>query len=692
MDSSSESKKRKAPAGPSRQAEASTSGSRSRRQQRYRKAWETDPAFKPWLQETPDPYKARCRLCNVTITAERTVLINHVKSKKHCSKFNGTTDNQEPVSTSLKQTAKDPVARAEIKLASVLAAHNLPFEVMDHLSEVLRDIFSDSNIAQEFAVKRTKTTEVVTNVIGKSYKEQLAHKLRETKFSVLADESTDVGSIKTSCVVVRFFDHDTGCVESKFWELCEIYNTANSENVEKGATGNLYEGMLKTFEKHEIPVTQIIGFGADERSAMMGAHNSVESRFRNECPGLFVIKCVCHSAHLCASEACKTLPKKCEDLARDVYNFFKGNSKRQSKFVQFQSFLHLKPHKMLHPSQTRWLSLVDVVQRVLEQWEALRLFFEDLRSSERLVAADTISDSLRNPFIKLYYCFLDWILPKFTNFNKYFQSDKPVITVLHEKVSALFKEIILSFMEREYVMKTELCLIDPNRKDKHLSDTEIYLGVKVLQELQVSRVTARKYELKEFFQRCREFMSVACCEIKKKYDFSDNVISKLNCLTPTNALSSNFRKSVPSLVPLVTALPLLVPPEDSSLLQRLDDQWRILPLEGDNSALNTEDIDKFWTTLSKDKPNLTDLSQFALSVLSLPHSNAECERVFSKINLFKTKARNRLKTATVNGALLATECMKSTGSCCKNFNPTNDMYSLLAAKELYSNTSHSDSE
>ncbi|KAK4321058.1 hypothetical protein Pmani_008109 [Petrolisthes manimaculis] len=78
------------------------SGSQSRRQQRYRKEWVKEPAFKPWLQETPDHYKAR---------------------------------------------------------------------VMDHLSEVLRDVFSDSKIAQEFAMKRTKATAVVTNVIGKSYKE-----------------------------------------------------------------------------------------------------------------------------------------------------------------------------------------------------------------------------------------------------------------------------------------------------------------------------------------------------------------------------------------------------------------------------------------------------------------------------------------------------------------------------------------
>lgn len=674
-----------APAGPV------ASGSVSHRKQRYRKEWELDPAFKSWINETSDPYKAWCRFCNVTMVAELSVIKNHAKGKKHCSYFKHATVKQVPVSTFFQKaenTTKNLVARAEIKIAGVLAAHNVPFHLMDHLSDVLKDVFSNPKVAEEFCMKRTKATAIVTNVIGKSYKEELANKLKVSKFSVLSDESTDVGSIKTSCVVVRFFDPDRDCVDSKFWELCEVYNTNDPENVRDGATAeNLYDGMMQTFKAHEIPVKNIIGFGADGCSVMMGAHNSVSSRLRNECPGLFVIKCVCHSAHLCASEACKVLPRRCEDLAREIYNFFKCSSKRQSEFVQFQMFLALKPHKILHPSQTRWLSLATVVQRLLEQWEALKLFFSDMWLSEKLVSAELIFNSLCDPYMKLYYYFLDWVLPKFTTFNKYFQTDRPVITVLHEKVSLLFKDLLLSFMKRDYVMKTELSLIDPNRSDRQLRDTEMYLGAAVLQGLKNSSITERKSQLQEFFQRCRNFLVVACYEIKKRYNFSDPVISKLSCLTPSNALSGEFRKTVPSLIPLANELPLLVPPEDSSLLQRLDDQWRMLPLQFHESVFSkTEDCDKFWATMLKQESDFRDLADFALSVLSLPHSNAECERIFSKINLFKTKPRNKLKTATVNGALLATECVQSTGSCCKDFTPSQAMYSRMTSKELYSST------
>lgn len=149
---------------------------------------------------------------------------------------------------------------------------------------------------------------------------------------------------------------------------------------------------------------------------MMGAFNSVASRFIDNFPGIFIMKCVCHSAHLCASEACKELPRNCEYFARNIFNFLKSSSKRQAEFLQFQSFLQLEPHKILHPSQTPWLSLNLVVERIFEQWEALKLYFTDIWLNQRLHCAEQIYNGLHNPFTKLYFYFLEWILPKFTRF------------------------------------------------------------------------------------------------------------------------------------------------------------------------------------------------------------------------------------------------------------------------------------
>jgi len=73
--------------------------------------------------------------------------------------------------------------------------------------------------------------------------------------------------------------------------------------------------------------------------------------------GVYIQKYICHSLHLCSSAACKTLPRACNDLARDLFNYFKFSSKRISQFREFQEFYNVSPHQILRPSQTRWLSL-----------------------------------------------------------------------------------------------------------------------------------------------------------------------------------------------------------------------------------------------------------------------------------------------------------------------------------------------
>jgi hypothetical protein len=99
------------------------------------------------------------------------------------------------------------------------------------------------------------------------------------------------------------------------------------------------------------------------------------------------MRCVCHSFHLSASYACQKIPRFVEDLTRNIYNYFSSNPKRISEFKHFQNFCEVKIHKILHLSQTRWLSVHFVVSRNLEQYGALQLFFTDAVSRNDVLAA-----------------------------------------------------------------------------------------------------------------------------------------------------------------------------------------------------------------------------------------------------------------------------------------------------------------
>ncbi|XP_008180328.1 uncharacterized protein LOC100574388 [Acyrthosiphon pisum] len=378
-------------------------------------------------------------------------------------------------------------------------------------------------------------------------------------------------------------------------------------------------------------------------------------------------------------------------MARNIFNFLKSSSKRHCELEQFQTFLNLDPHRMLHPSQTRWLSLTAVVNRILEQWEALKLYFTDTYLSQRLVSSEHIYNALNDPFMKLYYQFLEWALPKFTRFNQYFQTQGVVITDLHEMIVVLYKDILLCFLKRNYVMQTNLVNINPMNGQYQLVDNELYLGSKVMLNKDNDNIICNNIRRKEFFEKCRQFLQTASLELKKRYNMEDPILMQLSALKQKNALSLEFRQNTPSLINLMKFLPCIVDINDSKV-QQIDDQWRKLPI---SATLIPEDIefevqiDIFWWKIMNHSSEFTELCDFVLAVLSLPHANADCERIFSSINGLKTKIRSKLITHTVSGVLHTKQCITSgreSNQNCTNFEPTSDMLSRMTSKSLYIKT------
>lgn len=88
---------------------------------------------------------------------------------------------------------------------------------------------------------------------------------------------------------------------------------------------------------------------------------------------------------------------------------FKTSCKRQAQLVSFQVFFEGKTRKILKPSQTRRLSLLVVVKRVIELWEPLCLYFTSEWVEHRLNAAENILRSLNDKNQNMFnYYFLFW--------------------------------------------------------------------------------------------------------------------------------------------------------------------------------------------------------------------------------------------------------------------------------------------
>ena len=115
-------------------------------------------------------------------------------------------------------------------------------------------------------------------------------------------------------LVVKFLDCEDNVVKTRLLALLDVYG---DDREQVGSTGiNLYNMVMEILDKHNIPRENFVGFAGDGTNSMMGEHNSVRSRLITYLPGITVFKCICHSIHICASEAAKMLPKRCEDLVK----------------------------------------------------------------------------------------------------------------------------------------------------------------------------------------------------------------------------------------------------------------------------------------------------------------------------------------------------------------------------------------
>ncbi|CAH1111420.1 unnamed protein product [Psylliodes chrysocephalus] len=380
---------------------------------------------------------------------------------------------------------------------------------------------------------------------------------------------------------------------------------------------------------------------------------------------------------LCANYACQKLSELVENLARDVHTYLQYSFKRQTELLEFQEFVNVKPHKILQPSQTRWLSLHQVVVRLLEQYNALVLYFTD-QASKNIEKAQSILYRLNDPSVKLYYHFLDFVLPFFTKLNLEMQSESTKIHTLHGKIKNVLRSLLDCCIKKEYLEKPPIEDIQYKNPRFFLPIEEMYLGAYVVGSVTNKTHNLNAEELQNFRTRCLDFLIESYAQIYKRFNAkstSMKILKDLSIISPEQVISKKHN----TIASLGMHFPNLVL---ANQLNELDREWRQLR-NIDINDLKNLNISEFWSKISEMKCGdesfmFPTLCEFIFNIMCLPHSSATVERTFSTINLNKTKIRNKLSTETLSGILHTKTLMKNEN--CFNFNIDEDLVKKLNYK------------
>lgn len=109
---------------------------------------------------------------------------------------------------------------------------------------------------------------------------------------------------------------------------------------------------------------------------------------------LILVKCICHSLHLCASKASEVFSDEVDFLLRETYNWFKYSSLRLSKYKEIYNLINVDSNfsKFVQLSKTRWLSRYRAVEIFLSNYLELQTFFELNADKERCHTAKLLCE------------------------------------------------------------------------------------------------------------------------------------------------------------------------------------------------------------------------------------------------------------------------------------------------------------
>ncbi|XP_025206232.1 uncharacterized protein LOC112602391 [Melanaphis sacchari] len=627
--------------------------------QKFRQVWKKDKLFMDWLQEVKDdPTKAYCKVCCCTIRARKADLVTHSDCNKHKSAL-GATCIKRTGSFQFKPN-NFKMQHAQASMALFVSAHSAIIAI-DHLSELCNTNFTGDNIKMH----RTKCSSIIINILAPFFINNLREDIGTSKYSLLIDESTDISVLKFLGMAIIYYSRDKNDIVTTFFAL-EQLGECNAQAI--------VDAMKSALQKYNLDIKNLIGIGSDNASVMVGINKGVYAILKQENPNLILIRCVCHSLQLATSQACaETVPRHLDFLISESYNWFSKSTLRQQSYKDLYKCMNEnhEPLKIVQACNTRWLSIETAVVRIIDQWNELKLHFEISRSKEKCYSAEMLYTLYRDEHNLAYLLFLRPLLGEIQRVNKLFESEYADPTKLGSELISL-----ITFLGKIIVVPSFNFTKSTNFTD-HLNPKP-YLGYGFENKVEDLKKKGKLSSDQEqvLRSRCISFIIYIVKQLQQRLPENIQILKKIEVFSPRNALKQ--LKEPISLICEHFGI-------ENKIIEKIDLQWRNIVFQ---KWEKTKSAVEFWSEVNNftdaggNNP-FEDLAALVLTILSLPWSNAACERIFSQMNIVKSKSRNRMKSPMLISLLHIRSGLKRNKKCCHNFKFPDSIVKSIGTMNVY---------
>ncbi|XP_066941067.1 SCAN domain-containing protein 3-like [Macrobrachium rosenbergii] len=285
-------------------------------------------------------------------------------------------------------------------------------------------------------------------------------------FALQLDETTDVNNCAQLLVFTRYIKDDDFKEDFLF-----------CHPLESSTTGSDIFGLLSSFfESEGLDWENLCGCTTDGAPAMLGSQSGFKVRVKAINSKVKHMHCMIHRQALAA----KTLPTELKEVLDDMVkmvNFVKSSALNSRLFRLLRSDLDSTHETLLYYTGVRWLSRGNVVRRVFELKDELKLFFS---CSDKKVTQMYLA-KLNDPKWITYLAYIVDIFSCLNVLNKSLQGPGAVVTDAVDKLKSF--QMKLELWETK-VKKGNFDVFETLADRQDISDQMVTLIVDHLSSLQ----------------------------------------------------------------------------------------------------------------------------------------------------------------------------------------------------------------
>ena len=306
---------------------------------------------------------------------------------------------------------------------------------------------------------------------------------------------------------------------------------------------------------------------------------------------------------------------------------------------------------------TRWLSLELAIERSLKQLQGLGSYFRS--EDETRSRFGRLQRNFESPMLEVYLLFFQSVLPALTNANKFLQREEPLIHVLRSQLRSLLKKVMAKFIKPSSIADAEsrnvFSSFSFDDESHHLAPGDIWVGFQTKQIMTklLNNGDISEHVQSKFLKAAKLFLIKVVTYLQKWCPIDDELLLNAEWLDFDKCQQKTFM----AVECFICNFPYLFQDIDVNILAEQFMAYQVLPDDvvplsvKTDVGLDPEDphrANALWTCLGSRRepgtncPEFDQLFKVATAILTIPHSNAGEERIFSLINKNKTSARSSL--------------------------------------------------